>query len=118
MAKRILRYEIIGFAILIVISWLDEWVGLSALFIGGIHAPNYREALFETLAIITVAIPICVRTKWIADRLLYLEGFLRVCAWCGRVEDSEIRTTHGICPACSAAEKRKAKRRALAGRAV
>jgi len=111
MARRILRYQIIGFALLIAISWLDEWVGLSALFFGGVHVPNYREAIFETLAVIAVATPICIRTERITKRLLYLEGFLRVCAWCGRVQDSQIRTTHGICEACSAREKRKAKRR-------
>jgi hypothetical protein len=118
MTKRILRYQIIGFALLIIISWLDEWIGLSAVLLGGTHIPNYREAVFETFCIIAVAVPICVRTHQRTKRLIYLEGFLRVCAWCGRVDDSEIRTTHGICPACSAAEKRKAKRRALAGRAV
>jgi len=118
MARRILRYQILGFALLIIISWLDEWIGLGALFFGGAHVPNYREAIFETLVIIAVAAPICIRTKRISDRLLYLEGFLRVCAWCGRVQDSQIRTTHGICVACSAREKRKATRRDLAGRAV
>lgn len=118
MTKRILRYQIIGFAILIGISWLDESVGLSALFFGGTHEPNVREAVFETLAVIAVAVPICLRTKRIANRLIYLEGFLRVCAWCGRVEDSEIRTTHGICVACSAREKRKQKRRDHQGHAV
>jgi hypothetical protein len=118
MTRRILRYQIIGFAILIAVSWLDEWAGLSAFVFGGAHVANYREAIFETLAVIAVAVPICVRTKRIAKRLIYLEGFLRVCAWCGRVDGSEIRTTHGICPACAAVEKRKAKRRDLAGRAV
>ena len=62
-------------------------------------------------------------TPTLVGRLHYLEGFLRLCAWCRKLHaDNEwipleefmqrrfdTRTSHGICPACKA-EQRKAER--------
>jgi hypothetical protein len=114
MARRILRYEIIGFGLLIVISWLDEIVGISAAIFGTPHLPDYREAMIETLFTVVVCVPVLIRTKWITDRLIYLEGMLRVCAWCGRVDGTAVKTTHGICSDCEAKESRMSRSNAAA----
>ena len=53
-------------------------------------------------------------------RLFHLEGFLKVCAWCQKVEHGDswfpiaeffqqrfdARTSHGMCPECFAAQSR------------
>src|SRR6266849_4152516 len=71
--------------------------------------------------IVLVAIPVVVLTRRLVTRLHYLEEFLRLCAWCRKLHmDNEwipveeflqrrfdTRTSHGICPACRA-EQRKA----------
>jgi hypothetical protein len=54
----------------------------------------------------------------VVARLFYLEQFLRVCAWCQKVEHEgawspiaeffqrqfDAKTSHGICPGCFAAQ--------------
>ena len=76
---------------------------------------NWREAAIETLLVVVVWVAVHVVTKRLLARLHYLEGFLRVCAWCRKishdddwlpVEDYfakgfEIKTSHGICPVCA-----------------
>lgn len=110
----ILWYEALGFASLITLSWLDELLGLPhRLFGGGTHA-NWREAMLESFFIVLVGVAVMVFTRRLLQRLHYLEGFLRVCAWCRqichddkwmRVEDYfdasfNIKSTHGMCPSC------------------
>jgi len=85
------------------------------MIFGGEHLSNWREAAMETLVVLVVATPVLLATKNIVARLHYLEGFLRVCAWCRRTECEgewvatelflaqrlDTHTTHGICPACT-----------------
>jgi hypothetical protein len=101
---------------LIAISWADELFGLPRLFFGGLHTPNIREAIFETIVILLVAIPLVLHTQRVVARPFYFEGFLRVCAWCRNVEHQgdwiplaeffqerfDTPTSHGMCPACFA----------------
>jgi len=64
-----------------------------------------------------------VVTRRLVQRLRYLEEFLRICAWCKKIDlgnewgsletyfDAKLntKTTHGICPTCAAnSEKRSA----------
>ncbi len=68
-------------------------------------------------------------TLWVFRRLRFLEDFIRVCAWCRKVEVAEewvsfedymkvrhdVKSTHGICPECRAnASKRPATKLASA----
>lgn len=90
-ARRILRYELIGFAVLIAISCLGQ-------------TTEWRVArIFATLL---VAVPILLKTRSLmARRIVYLERLLKVCAWCGQVGSSDAKVTHGICAECAKRER-------------
>lgn len=119
-ARTVLWFEVAAFSLLILLSWADEIVGVPALLFGGPHQPDYREAILETIIIVAVAIPIVLRTRRVVARLFHLENFLRVCAWCQRVDHEgawvpiaeffqqrfDATTSHGICPGCFAAQGR------------
>jgi hypothetical protein len=120
-ASRVLWYEVLGFCAIIAISWADELYNLPELLFGAVSRPNTQEAVLETLVVVAVAIPVLVLTRLVLLRLHYLEGFLRVCAWCKKVDHDghwvvieefflqgfNTKTSHGICPTCLAdAEKR------------
>jgi hypothetical protein len=113
--RRLLLYEAIGFALIITISWLDELIGLPFLLFGSEVQPNWHEAALETLVILGAAIPTLWLSRRLVRRVVYLEGFLRVCAWCKKVNANDrwmpleeyfktelhTKTTHGICQECS-----------------
>ena len=116
LSSHIILYEIIGFALIILLTWLDELVHLPSLLFGGAYQSNYPEAIMETIIVLCVAIPVIIITQNVLRRLHYLEGFLRVCAWCKKVDhdghwltmESYFRqrfntlTSHGMCPECFA----------------
>ena len=68
----------------------------------------------ETILILLIWAFVHSLTRRLVARLHYLEGMLRVCAWCRKVghgerwmeleqyfaEDFQIGTTHGVCPEC------------------
>ena len=117
-ARTVLWFEIAAFSSLVMLSWADEIFGVPALLFGGSHQPDFREASLETIVILLVAIPIVSRTRRVLARLFYLENFLRVCAWCQKVENEgdwipiadffqrrfDARTSHGMCPGCFVAQ--------------
>lgn len=112
--SRILWYEALAFVAIIGLSWINELTDLAYL-IGGVHyIPNWRESALETLIVLLTAIPVMLITKRFVSRLYHLEGFLRVCAWCKRLEHNDewipleeffarkfqTETSHGMCQAC------------------
>ena len=119
-ARTVLWYEIAAFGLLVALSWANELFGIPARLFGGLHHPNIWEACLEAFVILLVAIPIVLRTRRIVARLFYLEGFLRVCAWCQKVQHEghwvpiaeffqqrfDAATTHGMCPDCFAAQSK------------
>lgn len=121
--SRILWYEAIAFLAIIVLSWVNELSDLPYLVGGLPYVPNWRESALETLIVLLVAVPVMILTKRLVSRLYYLQGFLRVCAWCRKLEhESEwipleefferkfkTETSHGMCQACFDAEKAKRK---------
>jgi hypothetical protein len=74
--------------------------------------------------VVVVAIPVMILTRRLVSRLYHLEGFLRVCAWCRKMEHDgewiplekfferkfETATSHGICPVCLVEAKEKMKK--------
>ncbi len=82
--------------------------------------PSNRIVRYEILGfgliILWVAITVILSTRKLLDRLHYLEGFLRVCAWCRKVDHDghwltlegyfnqrfNTKTSHGMCPECFA----------------
>ena len=113
-ASQILAVEIIGFLVIIALSWADELFGLPSLIFGGGHRVNWPESGLETTIITLVAIPVILLTRRLVRRLHYLEEFLRVCAWCRKLNVGEewipveefferkfeTMTPHGMCPTC------------------
>jgi hypothetical protein len=120
-ARRILWYESIGFVCLIGLSWLDELLSLPHLLFGSGPHSNWHEAAMESLFLLAVWGIVFWLSRRLLARLYYLEGFLRVCAWCRKIghEDEwrtvedyfkrgfDIKTSHGMCPDCQ--EKWKAE---------
>src|SRR5437879_4216022 len=114
-AAWVLVYECIGFGLLIVLSWFDELEGIAqALFGGQPHVHDWRDSALESLIIFYVWAIVFGLTKKLVDHLHYLDGFVRICAWCRRVgyknewirveqyftQGFRIETTHGMCPEC------------------
>lgn len=116
-AKRLITCEIVSFLLVVAIIWLDELIDIPYLFLGSQMTPvNWREALFETLLIIPLAIAAIHYTRMLFGEMKYLEGFLPICSSCKRIRDeqgnwqqiemyinarSEAKFTHGICPQCA-----------------
>jgi hypothetical protein len=114
--SRVLWYESIGFLLIIGVLWLDHVQGLSEILFGGgqPQARDWRGSAMATLVVIFIGAIVWGLTKRLVDRLRYLDGFLRVCAWCRNVghkgrwmrledwfsEGFSIRTSHGMCPQC------------------
>lgn len=110
----VLWTEVIGFGLIIALSWAEELADLPRLLLGGEHQSHWRESIIETCTVVVVAIPVFMLTRRILARLLYLEEFLRVCAWCRKLNHNDEwvpveeyfqrgfnkQTTHGICPEC------------------
>jgi hypothetical protein len=113
--QRILWYENIGFLAIIVLSWGNEFLDLPRHVFGGDTRVNWRESVMETILVLVVWVSVHVVTKKLLARLYYLEGFLRICAWCRKVAHGDewlpleeyfergfnIRTSHGMCSDCA-----------------
>jgi hypothetical protein len=98
-----------------VLAWLDALVDLPNLLLGGhAHTHDWRESLIQTVPILVIWGVVYLLTRRLLAHVLYLEGFLRVCAWCRKVghgdkwmwledyfaEGFHVATTHGMCPEC------------------
>lgn len=114
--KKIIRVEIIGFLIVILISWLDELLDLPHIFFGASPSPiNYFESIFESTLIFVIGIIIIFCTHMLLQRLNFLEGILPVCSFCKKIrikkqwvpieryirDRSEADFSHSVCPECS-----------------
>lgn len=122
--SRILWYEGIGFFLIVVLSWLNEFSNLANLLGANQYVPNWRETSLETLIVLLVAIPVMILTSRLGSRLHYIEGFLRVCAWCKKLEHNgewiplenffetkfQTETSHGMCLPCMDEMKAKMKK--------
>jgi glucan phosphoethanolaminetransferase (alkaline phosphatase superfamily) len=115
LSKRILASELMGFLIVIMIVWLDEFIDLPHELLGAPATPiNYIESIFETIIISVLAVLVILLTHTLLKRIL--SGILPVCSFCKkiRVDDrwipidsyirdhSEVDFSHGICPQCAA----------------
>ena len=115
--KVILGLELVGFAAVIAVMWLDEYVDVPFRYFGALKTPaRPQEFWFESITVLFVAVAIVVATLWVFRRLRLLEGFIRVCAWCRKVNlgddwisfeqylkrEHDVHSTHSICPECRA----------------
>lgn len=115
--RRVLLSEVLGFALVITLIWLDEILDLPHYLFNAEATPiNWRESLFETLIILPLAWGLISYTRAVFRHLKFLEGFLPICASCKKIRDeggswqpletyihnrSEARFSHGVCPTCA-----------------
>lgn len=113
--RRILWYENIGFLAIIILSWANELLDLPRHLFGGDTRVNWRESAMETFLVLIVWVSVHVVTRKLLARLYYLEGSLRICAWCRKVAHEDewlpleqyfeqgysVRTSHAMCPDCA-----------------
>ena len=115
--KVILGLELTGFAAVMAILWLDEYVDLPFRLLGAAKTPARPEEFwFETVAVLIVGTAVVLATLWVFRRLRLLESLIQVCAWCRKINvgeewvpfeqymkiEHDVKSTHGICPACRA----------------
>lgn len=116
-SQRVITHEILAFTLIVLFIWIDEVLDIPYLLLGAEATPiNWRESLFESISIITLAVIIVTYTNKIFKRMKYLEGFLSICASCKKIRDdkgnwqqiesyirerSEATFSHGICPECA-----------------
>jgi hypothetical protein len=113
-ARRILFFEAFGFLSILAACWLDEWTGFHSWPLQRAEGINWKALWVETLIIAAVGISVMLITRELLARLLYLERFVRICAWCRKVKFQgdwivleeylrrglDLDTSHGICPHC------------------
>ena len=117
----ILMKEAIGFSLIIILSWLTEFLHLPSLLFQEPYELNWRRAIVRTAVILAVWIWVHLATKRVLKRLHHLEEYLLVCSWCRKVgQDGQwltmeqyfgshfsTETSHGICPDCAEKMKRR-----------
>ena len=112
---RIVLYQNLGFLVILAISYLDDLLKLTTLiFSEHPFAFVYRQSTLDILLVLAVWFLVSTSTRRILDRIRYLEKFMRVCAWCRRInfkgewmpleefmrQGFDTPTTHGICTEC------------------
>src|SRR5574342_396815 len=105
---KVLLYQSVGFLSIIAFTWL----------------PEFRQSALTMLLILAVWLLVATSTRRVLDQLQRLESFMKVCAWCRRIEYKgewiqierfleqgfDTPTTHGICQECLEREKAAAER--------
>jgi hypothetical protein len=112
---RIVLFQNLGFLVVILLCYLDELLKLPTLiFSEHPFAFVYRRATLEMLLVLAVWFMVSTSTRRVLERIRYLERFMRVCAWCRRInyqdtwmpleefirQGFDTPTTHGICKEC------------------
>jgi len=114
MAK-VLLYQHAGFLGIIILCYLNELLKLpSLLFSEHPFDFMFRRSTVEILLILAVWLLVSSSTRRLLKQVQELEAFMRVCAWCRRIDHKgewmplekfmlkgfDTLTTHGICPEC------------------
>jgi len=117
---RIVLYQNLGFLGIMAICYLDELLKLpTLLFSEHPFAFLFRRTTLELLLVLAVWFLVSTSTRRILERIRYLEKFMRVCAWCRRInfqgewmpleefmrQGFDTPTTHGICTVCLEKQK-------------
>jgi hypothetical protein len=112
---KVLLFQSLGFVAIIVLSWINELLGLRTLILGDHpYISDFRESTLEMLFVLAVWLIIVGSTRRVLARVNHLEGFMRVCSWCRRIGSEgrwlaleefmsrrfETPTSHGICEEC------------------
>ena len=115
LATQILIFEAVGFILVLGLLWLNEWLDLPRWLLGAPATPiNWRESVLESVLVLVLGAGTLSWTRHIVARLRYLEGFVRICMNCKRVQvgdtwvpievyvidHSEAVLSHSVCPEC------------------
>lgn len=114
--QKILSLEVAAVLTLIGIIWVNEWLDLPFLLLGAEATPlNYREAVFESIAVLGVCLPLILFNFRILKKIERIAALLPVCSACKKIyDDRELWTlletcakqhaddafTNGICLDC------------------
>jgi hypothetical protein len=113
--SKVVIYQSIGFLSIIGVCLFDELVGLSALILGNQSViSDFRQSILKVLLIFGVWLLVAGSTRRVLEHMRYLEAFMKVCAWCRRIEHKgrwmpmeeffetgfDTPTSHGICREC------------------
>ena len=112
--SKLFAVQSVGFLAIIALSWLNECLGLTGLLFEGHPIADFEKSTLEMLFVLSVWLLVSATTHRLVRHVHYLEGFMRVCAWCRKIhfKDRWIRledffkmgfdtpTTHGVCPTC------------------
>ena len=119
--SKVMLYQGAGFLAIIALSWFVELTNLRCLVLGKHpYISDFRESTLEMLLVLAVWLLVATHTRRLLNHARYLEGFMRVCAWCHRIDDDgrwvsqeeffrrsfDTPTTHSICPKCLAEQVR------------
>ena len=114
--RRAVALQVLGFALIAGISWLDETIDLPHLLFGATPTPfRPEEAAFETLLLGIVGAGSVLITNSLLRRLAYMESFLPFCPACQRIQRRGAWTSisdyfqeqegealqYGVCPDCA-----------------
>jgi hypothetical protein len=106
---RIVLYQNLGFLVILIICYLDDLLKLPSL----VFSEHPFAFMFRRSTLVSTS------TRRILHRIQYLEKFIRLCAWCRRInfkgewmpleefmrQGFDTPTTHGICLDCLAKQK-------------
>lgn len=114
--NRILIYESSGFALVLLLLWIDEIFDLPRYLPGGQPTPvNIPESVFESIMIIIAGVVVVFITSRLVVKIKHLEGLLPICASCKKIrneagqwvrfedyiyEHSDADFSHAVCPEC------------------
>jgi len=111
----VLSCQSFGFLMIITLCWLNSLLGRPSLVLDGrFGVSDIESPILQMLLILAVWLLVNSSTRRSLERLKHLESFLRVCAWCHRInhngawktpekyfeEGFETPATHGICQEC------------------
>jgi hypothetical protein len=114
---KVLLYQSVGFLAIIALSWLDDLINLPSLIFAG--QVDFQDVILKMLFIFAVWLLVNSSTRRILEHVKYLEGFMKVCAWCRRIDYNgrwmpledflkqgfDTPTSHGICTDCLGVQK-------------
>jgi hypothetical protein len=113
-AQAILWIECLGFASIILLSWVDELLELPRRLFGGAPHSAWRESAIESILTLAVWLIVFTATRRVLRRFHYLEDMLMMCGWCRKLsrdgdwlslehyctKELGIDISHGLCPRC------------------
>lgn len=111
----ILWIEGLGFGLILTFAWLAEIFRLPQYLFSEPSVYHWGRPIIKSLVIICVWALVHISTRRLLKRLYYLEDYLRLCAWCRKLDHDgtwvttedyfgsafATKTSHGVCPECS-----------------